>query len=355
MNSLFVAGRFDDAGGKPSGYAEKLSSKLRDGTWCGNFYNGGTWYELVKIMNEQVPNVDVVYWFADVPNDKNKLVRDIKQKNQKCILITSKRNNGEYIFQELIAKALQNKSNLVVEFNKNNDIVVASVFDPLGNMFLKDETNIGDVAASLGKRVKELLSFTRVGSVKTGESKPIPNQETFFKLVAAYADRFHELIHGVHTTRLLGNASFRCERGFPSFRGNDGLVYISRRDIDKRFINRDGFVAVERYYGKNLVKYYGDFKPSVDTPIQNMLYWRYPDINYAIHSHVYIKDAHMTKSIIPCGAIEEYDEIVELFVPTECSMIKVNLRGHGSLVMASRVEDLENIEYIPRVFPEMQK
>lgn len=60
------------------------------------------------------------------------------------------------------------------------------------------------------------------------------------------------------------------------------------------------------------IYYCGDNKPSVDTPIQIRMYDKLPNINYMIHSHCYIKNAPYTKNALPCGAIEEVDEILNI-------------------------------------------
>lgn len=39
------------------------------------------------------------------------------------------------------------------------------------------------------------------------------------------------------------NVSFRCEKGFPSFRDKN-IIYVSKRNMDKRMIGKEGFVAV---------------------------------------------------------------------------------------------------------------
>lgn len=57
------------------------------------------------------------------------------------------------------------------------------------------------------------------------------------------------------------------------------------------------------------IEYYGDYKPSVDTPSQIMLYQAYPKVNYMLHGHVYIDGFPFTNRCIPCGAIEEAHEI----------------------------------------------
>jgi hypothetical protein len=221
------------------------------------------------------------------------------------------------------------------------------VFDPLGNEFCSKEENINKVADVLIKRLFELRSFTRVPSVCVGDENPYTQEQEFFEIVRDYAEKFHQLIHAANQNRLLGNVSFRCENGFPSYK-DDELIYVSRRNIDKRDIQSTGFVAV-RADVTHQVQYYGDNKPSVDTPIQIRLYQYYPNVKYMLHSHVYVEGAPETHSIVPCGAVEEFDEIVALYPNRNAADFAVNLKGHGSLVLTSTVDNMRDIPFISRL------
>ena len=57
----------------------------------------------------------------------------------------------------------------------------------------------------------------------------------------------------------------------------------------------------------------------MDTPVQVRLYKTIPHINYIVHGHVYVKGAPFTKEAIPCGALEEVDEIMELIYNSNSS------------------------------------
>ena len=192
--------------------------------------------------------------------------------------------------------------------------------------------------------------MNRMGSVKVGQIDMPELDERFLMEVKKYAETFHNLIQA-QTTRFLGNCSTRCMRGFPSERIGD-LIYVSKRNVDKRYIDKDAFVPCKLEDGK--VHYYNDSKPSVDTPIQVRLYELLPNINYMIHSHCYIKDAPFTKQVIPCGALEEINEIMDTIKDTQTEYHVVNLLGHGSTIMCKHSEQLNNINYIPRIFPERQ-
>jgi len=360
---LMVGGKWDDNGGKHSGYINKLHASLEKHFGIFTLHNGGFWKDLENIMNTL--NDEILFWFPDIPNEKNKLVESIKTNHPKAFLITSKNNyDHKYEFMHLIAHALKNKSNLLVEFTKDRSVILGSVYDPLGNSYGRDILDIDKLADILYSRISAIHNVKRFKSVMIGERIPptiSENESKFIDFVKGYADVFHNLIHGVNHSRFLGNCSFRCSKGgFPSFRQGD-LIYVSRRNIDKREIGADGFVPVKAIdsisyivNGRVDVEYYGEDKPSVDTPVQLLLYALYPNINYMIHSHTYVSGARFTDRVIPCGAIEEVNEITGIVEYLDTHFFAINLKGHGSIVASEFVGSLSGINYIGRKFPEEQ-
>lgn len=344
MRTLLVGGDFGDFP-RASGYVTKLSENLK----FSNFttYNGGT-FEKLRMIFDEIGNYGLVFWFANVSNNEEKLVGQIKAKNPNVILVTSKNNFGDrYSTLEIISRMLKQKANLCLVFTKG-DMIEGTVIDPLNNSYAIKETDIKELGKVLTNRASKLLTFTRKGTMKIGEAIEAPNNERFYEIVSGYAETFHNLIHAEDTERFLGNLSFRCENGFPSLRQDD-LIYVSRRNVDKRDISYKSMVAVDlRRNDLGKILYYGDNKPSVDTPIQVALYNYYPRIKFMLHSHTYIKGAPITSDKIPCGAMEEFDSIVKMYPNKDYSMIMINLRGHGSIIMASDISYLENINYEAR-------
>ena len=87
------------------------------------------------------------------------------------------------------------------------------------------------------------------------------------------------------------------------------------------------------------------------------MYEKLPNINYMIHSHCYIEGAPYTKKALPCGAIEEIDEIEKLLEEYYNNdyyrdFYLMNLIGHGSIMMSKSPEQLRNINMIGRQLPE---
>ena len=347
---LIVGGSFDDNGGKRSSLVDKVAEGITaTGAYNVVVHNGGYFDQIESILVDS-KGFEYIIWWANVPNDKPK-IRNVKEINPKAILVTSKRNdNNKYSFAELINRALEAKANLCVQFSKVDDRFSMMVFDPLGNCWY-DGSGIQEMCDLLVQRMKYLKGITRQGCVHADGEIKTPDETEFFDIIREYAEVLHELIKPEATvTRFLGNSSFRCQRGFPSFR-KDGTVFVSRRNVDKRFVDRDAFVPVR--IEDDVLYYFGDKKPSVDTPIQTRLYRALPNINYMLHAHVYIEGAPFTSRMIPCGGLEEVDEILSVVEDNkEGEFFAINLIGHGCIVMSSDVKQFKDIRYISRNMPE---
>lgn len=352
---LFVGGNWDLNGGKESKIVNEFAKYLPNVT----VYNGGNYNDLNKILELSI-NYDNVIWWANVLNELPK-IRNVKDINYKAMLVSSKRNiDNKYSFQDLLQRSFALKSNLTIEFSKKNDLYSMKLFDPLGNIWYEG-TNIKECAEELIDRLNFIKSITRESTISKEEiyksdSNPIiPVKEVFLNLVKEYASKFAEATFETKDVkRFLGNASFRCPKGFPSFR--DGkYIFVSKRNVNKEFISIDEFIPVFLENGK--IYYCGDNKPSIDTPIQVRLYELLPNINYMIHSHCYIDGAPFTQKSLPCGAIEEVKEILKLLEKEYNNDLNkdfylINLIGHGSIMMSKNPEQLMNINMIGRKLPE---
>ena len=386
---ILVGGTFADDGGKSSriiGAMGDVLLRLRKEDSI-DIVNGGTFGRLKEIYEEWLSekSYDTVFWFANVDNGKEK-IRNVKEILPKCMLVTSKRNvDGKYAFLDLEQRALASKSNLMLEFavDSVSGKITFNVLDPLGDLWYTGDSAEKAMERML-ERLDQLSAFTRQGTIRSeiDVKEPFnwyygsveaakkyslvdaPDANAFLDIVHRYADVFHKIMfpETSDVKRFLGNCSqrlpkeFRCPKGMPSFRGKD-YIFVSRRNVNKEEIGIEHFVPVYMEDGK--LFYCGDHKPSVDAPVQVRLYQSFPNINYMIHSHCYVKDAPVTSLPIPCGALEETDEILRLVNRkcggTEGTRYAINLLGHGSLIMGCTVKDLEGVDYIARELPEKQE
>lgn len=375
MRILFVAGYWDEDGGRPSGLSGKMFDAMSSivGEDVDVTFKNGGWYLDLNGILDRAPDYDIVMWFADVPNDLPK-VRDVKAVAPRALFVNSKRNDGgKYSFQEIVQRSLSLKANMTFEFSKQVDgLFSIRVVDPLGCLWYEG-TDVGSAMGSALSRLRFLMSVTRQGtsqaswnrdalvsSAVSGSSEDSAEAREFLELVRSYAEQFHELLHPADgVKRFLGNCSmnpsrpFRCSKGMPSFK-HAGWVFMSRRNVDKQSIDPSQLVPA-RLDGSKVI-YCGDSKPSVDTPIQLRLYDALPNIRYMIHSHCYLADGSFTSNPIPCGALEEVDEVLSTidgaYGSRDLDLYKVNLVGHGSIAMAGSVSQLHDLEYYGRDLPE---
>lgn len=397
MTILIVGGTWNrefnnstESYGKQSSLVTKLSNAL---TTYGlvDVYNGGRYDKLEDII-KSASSYDVVFWWANVDNSLPK-IRNVKEIAPYTMLINSKRDDEDkYSFQELIQRSLAAKANLTWKFKKIADKTFeTTIFDPLGSVWYLG-TDFDAAIKACMDRLIFLKNMTRQQTTKSDTSKglvmswyfdqfkqpeykseksvAIPDEQDFVDAVRKYATEFQKFMPiDCKTERFVGNASLRpilppqvgrCGKGMPSFRGTDNMIFVSKRNIDKQFITLDNFVPV--YMDNDKLMYCGEDKPSVDTPVQIRLYNAFPQINYMLHSHCYIKNAPFTHEAIPCGAIEEFDEVMKLIheqkIDNHRNQYFVNLIGHGSIIMWNNMqqfhEDIEpKLEYYKRDMPEI--
>lgn len=343
-NMLIVGGTFNSENGKKSSLIDKLfKDKVSDNDL---FINGGNVNEIEKIL-KIIPNYKVIIWFPNIPNEYPKM-RNIKELNPYCVFVMSKRNDGKYKVKDIIVKGLENNANLIVEFSKENDKFYMQDIDVLGYSWSKKTDNINEFKKILFDRIDFLSKTTRVKTIKDNTKNDNYNliDYEFIKINKDYAKVFDNLmIEVAQTTRFLGNCSLKI----------GDKVFMSQRDIDKKLLSKNTFVEV--YKKENKIYYKGEKKPSKDTAIQLNLYEFFPQINYIVHCHCYIEDGYFTKIQCPCGDLKEVDEIKNVIKNNKLendNIIKINLIGHGSILMVTNLKDLYNIKYIKRNYPEIK-
>lgn len=363
---LIVGGTFDRNTGKPSSLIQKMYIQLKE--YCDvEIFNGGNVEQLQGIL-ESTPSYNCVFWFANVDNSEEK-IRNVKEYAPHTLLITSKRNdNQKYNFEELIQRALANKSNLCYEFSKDDTDGKFNirVFDPLGCVWFNGK-DINKAIISTMNRINYLSSVTRKPSVRVDTNIDViftDKDKQFLEFVKTSANTFHKLMClPPDVKRFVGNASLRfkeptrCMNGFPAIRKDD-IVLISRRNVDKTGISEKDFIPCYLDDNEN-VAYIGENKPSVDSPVQLRLFKQLNNIDYILHGHCYIENAPMTSIAIPCGAIEEVNEVVtcikEVYNTLDKTFYAINLKGHGCLIMANseRLDDMKKVTFINRSIPEI--
>jgi len=384
---LLVGGTFDDRGGKVSSVFGEFARGFADCAMLEvpnlsiDFLNGGH----AEKLNDSClfENADVVVWMAHIPVDTiRKSIHNVKRHAPHATLVMSKAvydRDPVPSYADITQKMLAARANLLLRIDAEDFFGGGSplpprkverqfsglLIDPLGNQWgeeSKDFHKLGKIAAS--HVYNNIRALTRVGSksvnmdtVEVSYDFPVE----FLKLVRANGEIFSTLkprptkVPEDEKERFFGNAAFRCDRGFPAIR-QGGYIFVSRRNVEKETLGADDFVPCLpfRPYSPG-VQYLGIKKPSVDTPVQLMLFDALPKINFMMHGHVYLKGAPMTSRALPCGAVEEFGEVMDAIKwDRSVRRFVVNLKGHGFIAGGASVEDLPSKpeEFEPRPVPE---
>lgn len=366
MSEVFVVGgTFDRSGGKPSFIVGRLITLLG----CEGV-NGGDLAEVEALPDNLPAGTKALIWMPNIDNWEDKLLPVIKKKNPFLTLVSSKRIiEKDYAWWDVVLRLLKTRSNLGITIHKEDGHYQFSLLDPLGNLHLEKSESVEKLAAAIKDRLRTLRAVTRVGSIRRGEAGPIDIPIEFLDYVRETGVLFGKLWDGaINKERFMGNAAVRtrCMAGFPAMRSGD-TVLVSRRNVEKATIGPDDFVPVE-HVSRLRLGYYGQNKPSVDAPAEVELFFALPRIQYMIHGHVYVKGAPYTRIALPCGALQEVTEVLlalaqhhelsaqhhELYESElkDLDSFAVNLLGHGCLVGAATLEQLQQFQFVARDFPE---
>ena len=345
---LIVGGTFDNNGGKPSKVVSALSPYL------GEQLNGGYLNELEQL---NLSDYKCVVWMPNIDNKEDKILPTIKKKYPTILLVQSKRCIEKwYEDSDVIGRLLKSHAGLGIKIEDSGSRLIPYQFkllDPLGNIYA-DTSCIPVFGRILRERIDFILSLSRVRSHKIDNKLDFNIPDRFIDIIKDFGDRFSKYVNAINPNRFLGNAATRCSYGFPAVKISD-RIFVTRRNVDKQTLTGDDFVEV--YQGvMGEVSYYGDHKPSVDTPVQLRLFETFPNINYMIHGHVYVKGAPMTSHNIPCGFVEEFDDILNTLtrigVSANTSHFVINLKGHGCIIACKKLDYFDNIKLMARPFPE---
>jgi len=271
----------------------------------------------------------------------------------------SKRNDGVYNFQQILNKCITQRANLMIEFSKQNEIFNMRLFDPLGNIWY-DGSSVENFVLEFKHRLLFIKSTHRFPTFKSDKSPEIIKlSKTFLKYVNNWSKIFYSIIKpDDEVSRFLGNISLKKNKNEPITDKNNYII-VSERNADKVNITEKNFVSAYNENGKMF--YVGDKKPSRDTAVQYELYKIFKNVNYILHCHTYVKNGVWTKMPIPCGCLEEIDEIVGAChaIPQKNDedfskpFYQFNLKGHGCLILAKDLKDFDKVEFIERTLPEI--
>jgi hypothetical protein len=337
MKILLVGGNFSGrtnfTQGRPSGVIRKLGEVFKEWELVIEVVNGGTLYELENI---DIEPYDLVMWMANVDNKEPK---KYPQKAKGSVLVISKLITGDRTEMDAVARIFGMKANAVVGIryspegpgDNGKHRFKFKLMDALGNLWAETE-DVKELADGI-------LAFNHwtTGSKRVGTSRFYNDDlAEVVELNKVVADKFEKV-----KSRYFGNVSTRCMKMSPTKRAKNNTVFVSRRNVSKQRLMVDDMVLAFYDESQN-IKYVGDHKPSVDTPIQLAVYEQVPQVNYMIHGHAYVQYARFTTHYFTCGDMGEVDEVVSLMLDERKRHGVINLRNHGFLIYA---DTLENLRY----------
>lgn len=325
MSVLLVGGNFGEA---------PRSSSVVDKIW-----NEFSYYDNSKLINggllEELPtNIgsDLTIW---MPNISNENLKQYPIKGIGGVLIVSKVIREGYTMIDAIERIFKMHGNAVIAIIKENKFRF-KLIDALGNVWYN-----GFEIVELCQNIKSFYAFTK-SAVRCRTNKITLNvkiPKSFF--VDELISINKSLADHIQTScgeRFFGNLSTRCSKLFPSVR-NVG-IYVSPRNMNKEYITSEDMVYCEIGSGTD-INYVGNFKPSVDAPIQLKVYEFKPQINFMIHGHAFVDGAIETEHYYLCGDLREAPDTIKII--GENNFGAINLKNHGFLLYSDTLENLKEL------------
>ncbi len=336
MRTLIVGGDFGD-NPKASSVINKIAEHF-----SGEVINGGS-IEYLIYLSQRLMGYELVLWMPNLENFVNKIY---PKKEPGTVLICSKVLRPDRDRGDAVARIFKMNGNAVITVNTDTKPYKFELLDALANNWWRG-TDISELAAY----VTDLFIWTKQSirfNSKLAEFAPNElveldgNMNELCDIVHMVADRVENERGG----RYFGNVSTRCAAMFPSMRVPHNIVLMSARNSPKKHLTGDDFVPTKLI--DKTVLYHGNKKPSVDAPIQLSMYEKYPQLNFIIHGHAFLKEAPFTKHYFPCGDMREF-EAVNNELTDDTGIFLINLKNHGFLIGARSLEGLkfivENIEF----------
>lgn len=349
---LFVSGNWTDTGGRTNNYMAKIIDLFEEILGYPIIsYNGGHINELKIILENQVKNADIVFYAPNIPLELDERLNP-KDYNYRVVLITFRRNDNRYSFEELIGKSLSTRSDLTCEVRKNSyGRYEMRVFDILGAVWSDFTEDTQQSVIDLIARAKELLSYRyfKLKKVRKFVADLNPKFDEVFQVYKEFGHILRSKQFGENSNnrikRHLGEISFRTDK--------PNLIYSSARNCQLTDeLDESNFVLTK--VTNSQILYQGDKKPHLETGVFDKLMENYSNINYIFHSHCYVEGADIVEDPVTNGSIQEFEKIDNLFTDTDKNK-SLNLKGHGSFIFANDldfVRDQINKLYI-RELPEM--
>lgn len=333
--TVIVGGTWDENGGRPSGVVAKLAEELR----ATKVYNGG---HIADLPTASLRDFPLIVWMPKIPNDEEKRY---PIKGRGAVLICSKVMREGYTRADSVSRIFRMHANAVIEVHWEQESserwkALLGLRDAMANWWSPPSASLPDVVQG----IMDLYWWTK-GSIRVGSRRVDRRDSGQLDLLMDLTHKVADKVENSIGERYFGNVSTRCQSLFPGARADSGRVLISPRNTDKRRLEADDMVLVDIACPENRVHYYGDRKPSVDTPVQLWIFRSFREINFMIHGHARVKGARDSDSYYPCGDMREAYDIQGLIdaglAHHHCGAI--NLLNHGFLLYSKTIEGMAEL------------
>lgn len=157
---LLVGGVFGyHVGGRRSGYVEAMYDELI--TYFGvpyvEYHNGGHYQTLLDLVDSN-KKWDCIIWMPDVDNSEQKLLPYLKHRMRGALIIQSKLNNGRYTKQQLLERMDRSEADLLIEFNKPDQLARATLMDRMGTIY-SDTFSVCNTVIVLAEFIRHHLNY----------------------------------------------------------------------------------------------------------------------------------------------------------------------------------------------------
>lgn len=333
MATIIVGGNFGETP-KASSVVNQIVKSI---PYPVDVVNGGTFEDIESV---DLSGYKLILWMPNIDNGYDKVY---PKKDTGAILICSKVLRENRTEVDAITRIFQIHGNAVIAINSDTKPFTFNLIDALGNSWIKT-TDIGE----LTKTIEDFVTWTS-DSIRS-RTRQLPaidfdftQYQEFVDINREVADKF-EIIN----SRFFGNCSTRCSKMFPTYKVDATHMVVSKRNVSKKRLTTEDLVLT-RIGEDGSIEYFGESKPSVDTPIQISLYRDFPNINYMIHGHTYVEGGIFTDNYFPCGDMREYHETKGL-IKKDYGVL--NLTNHGFFMFADTLENLrtmvDNMIFIER-------
>lgn len=327
-NTLLVGGLLNNDSGLPS----KTIAQMAPFFQSLRMVNGGNFQMMTSMF--QTTGSELVIWMPKVDNLEGKYY---PEKGTLQILICAKRLKPGQTALDGLDRLFKMHANAVILIDDSaGPGFTFTLVDALGNKWIKTR-ELETLCSAINDFYKWASSVKRI---RSHVFSPRPDY-TLLKSLAQINRKVAGKVEAIGG-RYFGNTSTRCEKLFPSMCTESTQLLVSKRNIAKDSITENDFVVVDFSNGE--VQYFGEEKPSVDTPVQAMLYALFPQYKFMIHGHTYIDGALMTSKYFPCGDTREVDEVALLIARIgKPAFTAINLKNHGFLMATDSLENLDKL------------